>query len=551
MVQRDLTSISFAKAWVTISAAALLLAALPPLPAGALTNDAAAIIAKHEAYVGHPEGLVTTYRFKVSPNAPKPRSTPAPDEPKEQPFTATTYRRGLLYREVDEFSGVTAQEGFTGRALWSSNENGYTVINYENAARRLYTSNVIDADALGGDVGATSRGTQTIGGVPVDIVRIAPANGIPADIAFDQKTGAYVQITFDPDRNYDSHSVVHIEGYTEAAPGVRVPSSFYSGTGEFGKFELTGKAVRAVTNDDLRGPVPSAKWNFASTDATPIEVALHQGPYAFLPQGQAVHVHASIGGHEGTFLLDSGASGIVIYKPYADKLKFTKLGRTGFSGVNGGGVAAHFVRLSDPIVVGKNSLENVIVTLADGTFSEGINGILGYDFLAGALVDVDTANKTIRILDASKMEPVVAPGAYAFTVNLASRQPEIALKASGVQTRAIFDTGNDYLAVLSDDLQTSGRIVALNDKINLGGGAAVDYQIGFYGVDGPSNVPARCSRLSQLDVGPYKYQNVETCFVSAKVFGKNGGLLGMDFLKHFNWTFDYVDSKMVLTPNGK
>ena len=30
---------------------------------------------------------------------------------------------------------------------------------------------------------------------------------------------------------------------------------------------------------------------------------------------------------------------------------------------------------------------------------------------------------------------------------------------------------------------------------------------------------------------------------------KKGGLLGIDFLKHFNWTFDYPDGKLILTPN--
>jgi predicted aspartyl protease len=269
-----------------------------------------------------------------------------------------------------------------------------------------------------------------------------------------------------------------------------------------------------------------------------------------MPRGLSLHVRASIGGQVGTFLLDSGASAVIVYRPYADKLKMTTLGRTGFRGVNGGGVAARFMRLNDPIVVGKNSLSNLIVISADGEFAAGIDGILGYDFLAGGLIDVDTANQTIRILDPSTREPAVGPGAYAFTVNLASRQPEIAIKASGVPTRAIFDTGASVLAVLSDDLQSSGRLVSLNDTINIGG-VAVEYQIPFYGVDGPAQFPAKCSRLGQLDVGPYKYQNVETCFALGSVFGRDGGLIGFDFLKHFNWTFDYPESKFVLTPNGK
>jgi hypothetical protein len=100
---------------------------------------------------------------------------------------------------------------------------------------------------------------------------------------------------------------------------------------------------------------------------------------------------------------------------------------------------------------------------------------------------------------------------------------KIALRAGGVATRAIFDTGDDFLAVLSDDLSSSGRLVTLTDSIRVGG-TPVEYNIDFFGVDGPSNVPARCSRLNLIEVGPYSYQNVETCFASARVFGRDGGL---------------------------
>jgi predicted aspartyl protease len=525
------------------ASAAALAAGLAPLAAPSANDDVAAITARHAAYAGQPPGLVLTYRYV-------PKATPAPSAApsagaSDSSRTLTKYRRGGLYRDVVERSGISTQDGFTGRAFWSSNANGYTVVNYENAARRMLTENLVDADLLA-NVPAVSRGVQTIGGITADVVRFTPDSGIAADVAFDHTTGAYVQITYDPDNRYE-RSVLRIDGYSEVAPGVRVPNGFHSG--EFGAWSLVEKAGRPVTNDDLRGPVPSAAWTFNSTDADPIELAEHQTPYAFMPRGQAVHVHAAIDGHVGTFLLDSGASSIVLYRPFADKLQLAYLGRTSFSGVNGRGMAARYARIG-AIDVGKNSLKNVVVTVAGGQYADGIDGILGYDFLAAALVDIDLAHRTMRILDATTMEPAVGPGAYAFRVNLATLQPEIALKAGNASTRAIFDTGDDFLAVLSDDLKSSGRIVALNDTIAVGGDS-YEYQISFYGVDGPGNVPARCSRLNQIEIGPYRYQNVETCFASASVFGRDGGLIGFDFLKHFNWTFDYPESKLVLTPNGK
>jgi predicted aspartyl protease len=510
----------------------------------AITTDAAAaIFGRHAAYVGHPDGLVLRYRFKPEP----PKSTPVPKESPEAGPTfpdpsTTTYRRGALYRTVSEFSGVTGQSGFTGRAFWSANYNGYTAVNYEGAARRRLTENLIDADLLDANLEATVRPAETIDGKAVDVVRVAPAAGIPADVAFDRATGAYVQVTFDPERKYGAHAVMHIDGYEEIGPGIRVPKGFHSGTGEAGRYELSAHTVRTVTNDDLKGPVPTAKWSFASTDTVPIDVVEYHSSYALGSQSGAVLVHASIGGHPGTFLLDSGAAGIILFRSYADKLKYTKLGRTGFRGVNGSGIGARFVHLDDPIEVGKNALSNVIVTVQDGAGGPGslneTNGIVGYDFLAGALVDVDTAEKTIRILDPSAMEPAVGRGAFAFTVNLANRTPQIVMKAVGVTARPTVDTGNSAWIILSDELATSGRIVALTR----------DQRI-FRGVDGL--VRAKCSRLSLVEVGPYKYEKAETCFAETNVFGPEGGLIGFDFLKHFNWTFDYAESKLVLTPNGK
>ncbi len=54
-----------------------------------------------------------------------------------------------------------------------------------------------------------------------------------------------------------------------------------------------------------------------------------------------------------------------------------------------------------------------------------------------------------------------------------------------------------------------------------------------------------------MKVGPYRYTLALTCFASASVFGETGGLIGFDFMRHFNWTFDYPEAKLVLTPNGK
>jgi len=542
------------RVYLTLAVAALLAIVAVPHSSPAAEGDAAAVMAHHARYVGNPAGLVLRYRWEREASATPP-PTPPPDEadiPKSGAPETLIYRRGALYHELGSSNGYSSESGFTGRAFWSADDNGYTVVLLEDQARFALTDNALDSDQLG-NAALLSRGTRTVNGVACDIVRVTPPSGMTAEVAVDQTTGAFVHVTYDPDDRY-RHDEETIVGYKEIAPGVRVPAAFKWGRGEF---KLVDASVIEVTNEQLRGPVPTPKWTFASTDTAPIDLVTHTPQYGFLPPGKTVYVHATINGTPGTFLLDSGdGADILLYSSFTDKLtkKLAVVGRTGFSGINGRGVGARLARV-DALMVGKNTLSNVIVAVAKGGFPGGIDGILGYDFLAGALVDVNLADRTIRILDPSAYEPTVAKGAYAFPVNLATRQPGISLRIGSVTTKAVFDSGDDFLVSLSDDLTRTGRVVALTDSARItdpfsGAPMEFQYNLTFMGVDGPMSVPAKCSRINQLEIGPYRYTRVETCFASAEVFGKDGGLIGMDFLQHFNWTFDYADAKVVLTPNG-
>ena len=81
-------------------------------------------------------------------------------------------------------------------------------------------------------------------------------------------------------------------------------------------------------------------------------------------------------------------------------------------------------------------------------------------------------------------------------------------------------------------------------------GELIEDHVEVTGVDGTGEHSLPCARLQQVLVGPYRYENSPVCFGNASFFGPNGGLVGFDFLRHFNWTFDYPESKLVLTPNG-
>jgi hypothetical protein len=253
-------------------------------------------------------------------------------------------------------------------------------------------------------------------------------------------------------------------------------------------------------------------------------------------------VHASINGKPGTFLFDSGAGQVLLYRPYADGLGLTMLGKTSITGVNGGSRGARYARAMS-IAIGDNTLSNVVVAISsrDPDQRRGtIDGILGFDVLAGALVHVDLVKETMEFADPAQMMAAVPNGGYAFSVNLSDGTPEIRVKVGAVTTLATFDTGDDYNVILSENLTRTGRVVGL-----------VDSTMFFGGVDGIANEPASCYYLHEITVGPFRYQNSLTCFGSERVFGRDGGLIGFDFLRHFDWTFDYPRSRLILTPNGR
>lgn len=532
-VNRKENAMSFNRVFFATAVAAFTVLLAPAVSRAA---DPRAMLAQHESYVGHPAGIVVTYQYEppVRPSAaPSPAASP---EPTYAPVGYTTYRRGELYRTVTGAEGVENQNGYTGRAFWRANENNYVSLVLENDARRALTDNLVDTGAFG-SAQVQDRGSQTIDGKQVQVVRVTPAGGVPADIAIDPTNGAFVQVNLDPD---DGRFIEHIEGYTEIAPGVRVPTAYRYGRNQ--RYVFRHGEVKTVADSDLKAPTPTATWSFGSGAEVPITVEQRTRG------GRAVIIQAAINGHVGRFLLDSGAGQLLLYQPYAGRLGLTKLGNTRYGGVAGGSRSASWAR-ANTIAVGDNTLSNVIVTMATASDRGGLDGILGYDLLAGAVVHVNLADKVIAFADPAKVQPVVGKGAYAFPVNLADGVPEIALKVGDVPTRAIFDTGDDFFATLSDNLKTSGRLVALPEELKFGS-FSVDMHMYFVGVDGVTPEPESCHRLREISIGPYRYQNVTTCFASQRVFGKDGGLVGFDFLRHFNWTFDYTRSRLVLTPNG-
>jgi hypothetical protein len=486
-------------------------------------------LGKHRTFAGWTagDGTFKSWRFTAKASSKLKRTDPHA-EPVPVAYTLTEVRRGALFHQTEARDGtpLATDYGFSGRVFWDTNENGFVVTHYEDAVRADISLNTLFDDAIS-TYPATSRGTAKIGDTQVDIYRLTPNQGFPVDLYMDA-SGAYRRAVIAPDDRWNRFTI-DIQAYKEVLPGKRVIGKFRSPSGVL--YEITDFQPNATINDsDLMPPDPKATWKFGPATKMPITVAVS----AYV--GRSVRVKASINGHEGLFLLDSGAGGCLIFGKYAQSVNLPKLAATSFSGINGNSEDANFVR-ADELSIAGSVLHNVVMQQSPNQF-EDIDGILGYDVLAAAIVEVDIAGRTLSVLDPEKYKPPVAQNATEFTVDLVSRQPAMHIKVAGsTDVKPIFDTGDDFNVMLSEELRKSGKI---NPTIT---GNAF-----FGGVDGTTVASVPCGRLSQILIGPYRYENSSVCF--ATNIGPADGLVGFDFLRHFNWTFNYPDGKLILTPNG-
>ena len=538
------------------AAAACSLFLAPHVASAISTDEASTVLAKHKTYVGwaYGDGALKSARTTVvaerAADAPTPKPDATPDPLGPANGATVELRRELLYKASTTSYGIeNSAEGFTGAVFWRSNHNGQTVTRRGRDAQEALTEDVIEAEAFS-EAPVTSRPDAQFEGKKAAVLRVQPKTAVPADVFFDRDTGAMLGYTMQPDVPLERYTL-HVVSYAEFAPGKRYVASYrYNDSKRLvvvKKFEPNVP----VSDAELHPPAPRATWTFGEPRSVPITIVAHGGLYSD-SGGRAVHFEASINGHPGHFLLDSGAGGTLISGRFAKAAGLKHLGRTSYSGVNGRGVAAILAR-ADTIAIGGNTLHNVVVTETgseEGGGGGGLDGIIGFDALAGSVFDVDLMKGRLTISDPAayaREEP--KQGAWEFTPDLSSFHIGTPVKVGNtVLSQVWLDTGNDFFVILPHELEKSNY--ALVNEITLRNGMTLEQRVTFGGVDGAGAEQANCARLNEIQIGPYRYQKALSCFAPNDTFGIDGGLIGFDFLRHFNWTFDYPHNRVVLTPNG-
>lgn len=488
---------------ILVAASATLVAARADAP----TQDAqaAALLAKHRAFVGWQFGDGTFTSMRVTGNVT--------DEKGNVTSTFVMLSKGLVYRNsytAVELANLTTQAGFTGNLFWHADINGFTTPVYGGYAKYLASFTVLQQEGTT-ELPASFRGEKTVDGKAVDVVRVTLANGDPIDCYIDPQTGAYVQATIDPDGSYET--TIHVLSYRQAAPGKKMIAAYRIGNSNDSFNYSAFEPNLTVSSDDLHPPLPTASWTFGSQTAFPITLTRNR----FL-------VDVAINGVQGRFILDTGATAIVLDDQFADRVKVPVLKGSGEAATMYGRVKTHARRV-DTLGFGNSTLHNVVVYSEDfrnhdfrGLDRQGYDGLVGFDFFAGAIVKLDVYDSKITLLDPSA--DLSGVGGLGLLVDLSEGVPAIPMTLNKtIEVNALLDTGNPGVVFMSLNLARKHRL---------------------------SIWTRGCGNLESLTIGPITYAGQEVCLFG---FPSNYMLLGFDFLKHFDYVFDYPQGRMFMTPN--
>ena len=516
---------------------AVLLAGLFPLAANA--DDAGSLLAKHKAFAGWDSSDTSMASWHL-------RGTRTHGGARD---TFEEYRSGIAFRDrIATPSGISDQTGFTGRYVWHADENGFWSPVLGRQAQAAIAWQLVRTEMLGG-YAPQVVGQATVDGKPCTILQVEPQGLVATDIYEDAQSGAFLRVVVAPgavgSTTYDDIT------YTATPSGKKIVGGW---TVDNSRYAVSDATVGSVATSELVAPPPQASWTYSDTP-TPLTMA------ALSLNDRLVEVEATVNGRRGTFILGTDTPSIILFSPFAAAAGVKGMGSSDFSPYLGNPQFAGYAQ-AQTLQVGDAVLHNVTVQeMTDA--NEKLAGYLGYDFFAQAVVDLDLAKHTLKIEDPRTFAPQPPAGSFTFPLDLTQGVPAVSITLpSGAVAHPVFSSNLSGFMLLSQALYDSGKIGghqitndsstyfgnsvgALGDPIT-SGRATITYTA-WNG----ASTSGICMTTPQINVGPYRYQNPPVCLGGINVFGDDGGLVGVDFLRHFNWIVDYPRQQFTLSPNGQ
>jgi len=314
---------------------------------------------------------------------------------------------GRLNRQELDLGVYAEISGDDGTTVWQMDANGKVqTVEDENALiRREVEARVAAYEPFDRDSSVFSAeyvGEDDVDGVPCHIVRITNSlNDDVIEMSIDANTLLAVRRR---DITPDEVSTTRLGDYREVA-GVLYPhevSVYVEPPGQEQILHVTEIEVVEGIDPAIFAPPAGDVRDFRFTSGAPFEVV----PMRF--HDNHIFVLVEMGGHQGLWVLDSGASVTCIDEEFAHDLGLETMGE--LKGVGAGSVVTvSLVELPEYRVGGiefasQNCVSLDIAPLFEKTGDLRISGILGYDFLSRFVTRVDYAREELTFYDPELFE---------------------------------------------------------------------------------------------------------------------------------------------------
>lgn len=445
------------------------------------------------------------------------------------------------YRETDTLGPVTTAFGRFHGQRWRLNENGILIDQIgvhkrdqvDDQALRVATTAPTKDVTLAGDVDAPA---------PAYVLKVNPPDGRLEWLFIDKKTSL---LDSEIDAYPETRLTIAFDDYRPLDGEMRAWHMHMS----------DGKSPNdrdyRITADDFNVRVPDADIGIPAGGASivtfPPNATTMQLP-ARLSDGTVV-VRLTINGRGLDFALDSGASGILLDSEVAKELGIKTFGK---SIETTAGPYEATQAIIPEIGIGPVSMHNTYVDCVpfaeDLSYSTKIVGLLGFDFIANAVVSIDYEHGIVMASPPDTFVPPVAGIELGATLD--DGVPYVVAQVgNAVGDHFILDTGADDVMIFSEFADAHP-----DDVADEGLGRSINAMFPFLTATGVGGViPQTLTQVAAYQFGTVKFVD----FLVSRTHGHTAfegededGLVGYSVLRFFTVTLDYRNGTIYLKPGS-
>jgi predicted aspartyl protease len=430
--------------------------------------------------------------------------------------TTVSYRIGANSRETVDRGGLHTESGKYQGQRWSQNANGLTTAIYDDAGAET-PDNITKA--------------VTHVSTPVDTYVVSSLNERNAGsrLYYDSHTFYLlrredvsslgdVTTVYDDVQKYGARTLAR--GWTVSSKDLRM------------HYDRTEYAAGEATPDDVREPATRRQLVEFPPGVTNVVLPAGLSRNYFL-------VRVQIGSRKLTFLLDSGTSVIFLDTDVAKALHLELVNKS--NSVAAGQFTA-YAAIVPEMQIGALRMHNIAVTVGPMTTGSGIDGLLGFDFLAQLGVTLDYPHDRVTVAPADSYTPPTTPPAVALDLRLNNEVPMTTLNVDGaVAERMMLDTGWDGNVSFFDYFVRRYPQLFRNrigSRLSFGVGGAV---------------PLDGYVFHNVAIGAIEITNLVGTRVapSASFSYAMDGVIGDSLLSGFVLDLDYTHARAYLTPSDE